>query len=109
MNLIREVDLNSVKNVNDSIKDLTFDKVGIGGGHEPIEGTEAEFVIYYEGEKRIGLVEYAMWCEGNTGKRISEVIKNISGDFDVDINSNLKVLILSILYLYENKLIILKG
>lgn len=57
----------------------------------------------------MNLLKYAIWCEGNLNKSIKEVIECISKDFELSYNNNLYIFVESILFLYQNKLIILKG
>lgn len=109
INLVIEIDVNNAEEIKKSIGQLTYDKYGLGLGHEPIDNVDEEYVIANGQYVRVGIVTYAIWCEGNRSKDINEILEVVSSDFELDINLNLESLIWSVLYLYEFKLIIIKG
>lgn len=109
LNLIIEIEKDSFKSFYESIKDLTFNKQGLGIGYNPIGDTNYNFLISFNKDIRVDLFKYAIWCEGNLDKSIKEVIESISNDFKISCYDNLDNWVKSILFLYESKLIILKG
>lgn len=109
LNLIIEIKQDNLELFYESIKNLTFDKQGLGIGHSPIGDSNYDFLINFNKNIRVNLLKYAIWCEGNLNKSIKEVIECISKDFELSYNNNLYIFVESILFLYQNKLIILKG
>ena len=108
--LVIEIIPESYEGLYQEIKNLCFDKQGVGIGFIPDEeeGIDA-YAIELGNYIKVNLIQYLIWSKGNGVTSIDETVLELENALQIKNEDNLEEIILGIINLYSNKLIYFKG
>lgn len=108
--IIYEIDEDNYDKNYENIKNLAFDKQGMGIGYIPNEEKDINsYEIKLDEIKDVDLLQYMVWCKGDGKTVIEDIIKELVDYLSIDIEENKAYIVQSILGLYKEKLIYFKG
>lgn len=93
-----------------NIKNLAFDKQGMGIGYIPNEENDINYYeIKLDENKSVDLLQYMIWCKGDGKTGIEDIMNELEDYLSINIEENKSYIVQVILDLYTEKLIYFKG